>query len=203
MGPIPGGSGTSALGVWLRHGTVAKPATHAAFPCTPRAMLAILSALLGASNGGSVPPPSPAHSWGHVWLSPGALPPAALMRSDGHYVLNGDWSIAWPGPYEVAGTRLLYARSSDGTESLEAPGPTDEDLHVLVGSRGSVGMWAAAPSPNGPLSSAPECTGAAAGAQPRHRVRVLAAPRAPPAQHGRYQCPAAAPAPWGRQPPTR
>ncbi|XP_015155455.2 ADAMTS-like protein 5 isoform X1 [Gallus gallus] len=56
----------------------------------------------------------------------------ALMRSDGHYVLNGDWSIAWPGPYEVAGTQLLYARSPDGTESLEAPGPTDEDLHVLV-----------------------------------------------------------------------
>ncbi|OXB54709.1 hypothetical protein ASZ78_006748 [Callipepla squamata] len=56
----------------------------------------------------------------------------ALMRSDGHYVLNGDWSISWPGPYEAAGTRLLYARSPDGTESLEAPGPTDEDLHVLV-----------------------------------------------------------------------
>uniref|UniRef100_A0A8C3C789 ADAMTS like 5 n=1 Tax=Cairina moschata TaxID=8855 RepID=A0A8C3C789_CAIMO len=56
----------------------------------------------------------------------------ALMRSDGRYVLNGDWSIAWPGPYEAAGTRLLYARSPDGTESLEAAGPTDEDLHVLV-----------------------------------------------------------------------
>uniref|UniRef100_A0A8C9FM53 ADAMTS like 5 n=1 Tax=Pavo cristatus TaxID=9049 RepID=A0A8C9FM53_PAVCR len=56
----------------------------------------------------------------------------ALMRSDGRYVLNGDWSIAWPGPYEAAGTQLLYTRSPDGTESLEAPGPTDEDLHVLV-----------------------------------------------------------------------
>ncbi|XP_048783406.1 ADAMTS-like protein 5 isoform X3 [Lagopus muta] len=56
----------------------------------------------------------------------------ALMGSDGRYVLNGDWSIAWPGPYEAAGTQLLYARSPDGTESLEAPGPTDEDLHVLV-----------------------------------------------------------------------
>ncbi|XP_066840055.1 ADAMTS-like protein 5 isoform X1 [Anser cygnoides] len=56
----------------------------------------------------------------------------ALMTSDGRYVLNGDWSIAWPGPYEAAGTRLLYARTPDGTESLEAAGPTDEDLHVLV-----------------------------------------------------------------------
>lgn len=90
------------------------------------------------------------------------------MGSDGRYVLNGDWSIAWPGPYKAAGTQLLYARSPDGTESLEAPGPTDEDLHVLVGSGGSVGMRAAAPSPNDLLSSAPKHTGAAAGAQPRH-----------------------------------
>lgn len=54
------------------------------------------------------------------------------MTSDGRYVLNGDWSIAWPGPYEAAGTRLQYTRTPDGTESLEAPGPTDEDLHVMV-----------------------------------------------------------------------
>ncbi|XP_072701496.1 ADAMTS-like protein 5 isoform X2 [Ciconia boyciana] len=56
----------------------------------------------------------------------------ALMTSDGRYVLNGDWSIAWPGPYEAAGTRLRYARAPDGTESLEAAGPTSEDLHVMV-----------------------------------------------------------------------
>ncbi|NWX92441.1 ATL5 protein, partial [Nothoprocta pentlandii] len=56
----------------------------------------------------------------------------ALMSSDQRYVLNGDWSIAWPGAYEVAGTRLLYARAADGTESLEAPGPTAEELHVMV-----------------------------------------------------------------------
>ncbi|NXS64364.1 ATL5 protein, partial [Brachypteracias leptosomus] len=59
----------------------------------------------------------------------------ALMTSDGRYVLNGDWSIAWPGPYEVAGTQLSYTRAPDGTESLEAPGPTNEDLHVLVRAR--------------------------------------------------------------------
>ncbi|NXG23406.1 ATL5 protein, partial [Grallaria varia] len=56
----------------------------------------------------------------------------ALMTSDGRYVLNGDRSIAWPGPYEAAGTRLTYTRAPDGTESLEAPGPTDQDLHVMV-----------------------------------------------------------------------
>uniref|UniRef100_A0A8B9F7F3 ADAMTS like 5 n=1 Tax=Amazona collaria TaxID=241587 RepID=A0A8B9F7F3_9PSIT len=54
------------------------------------------------------------------------------MTSDGRYVLNGDWSIAWPGQYEAAGTWLRYTRTPDGTESLEAPGPTDEDLQVLL-----------------------------------------------------------------------
>ncbi|XP_029888089.1 ADAMTS-like protein 5 isoform X3 [Aquila chrysaetos chrysaetos] len=43
--------------------------------------------------------------------------------------------------------------------------------------------------------------GPASGAQPWHRVRVLAAPRAPPARPCRHQPPAAAPAPGGRQPP--
>ncbi|XP_057233553.1 ADAMTS-like protein 5 [Malurus melanocephalus] len=56
----------------------------------------------------------------------------ALMASDGRYVLNGDWAIAWPGPYEAAGTLLTYSRAPDGTESLEAPGPTLEDLHVMA-----------------------------------------------------------------------
>lgn len=64
--------------------------------------------------------------------SPATLPPAALMTGDGRYVLNGDWSIAWPGPFEAAGTQLLYARAPDGAESLEAPGPTAEDLHLMV-----------------------------------------------------------------------
>lgn len=54
------------------------------------------------------------------------------MTSDGRYVLNGDWSIAWPGQYEAAGTWLRYTRTPDGTESLEAQGPTDEDLQVMV-----------------------------------------------------------------------
>ncbi|XP_032776251.1 ADAMTS-like protein 5 isoform X3 [Strigops habroptila] len=66
-----------------------------------------------------------------AWAS-GTLPPTALMTSDGRYVLNGDWSIAWPGQYEVAGTHLQYTRTPDGTESLEAPGPTNEDLQVMV-----------------------------------------------------------------------
>lgn len=70
------------------------------------------------------------------------------MTSDGRYVLNGDWSIAWPGPYEVAGTRLRYARDPDGTESLEGPGPTDQDLHVMVTAGGGVGLGALTPGPH-------------------------------------------------------
>ncbi|NXP42398.1 ATL5 protein, partial [Leiothrix lutea] len=68
----------------------------------------------------------------------------ALMASDGRYVLNGDWAIAWPGPYEAAGTLLTYSRAPDGTESLEAPGPTHEDLHVLGSQEPRVtlsGVW--------------------------------------------------------------
>lgn len=102
----------------------------------------------GASSPWAAPTlPSPAQgSRGRARL-PLTLLPAALMTSDGRYVLNGDWSIAWPGPYEAAGTRLLYARSPDGTESLEAAGPTAEDLHVLVSPGGGVGPRAAAPQP--------------------------------------------------------
>lgn len=123
------------------------------------------------------------------------------MMSDGRYVLNGDWSIAWPGPLEVAGTRLRYARAPDGTESLEAPGPTAEDLHLMVMLGTAWGRGQPPPAPIAPLSTAPARTGPAAGAQPRHRVRVLAAPRAPPAWPWGHQPPAAAPAPGGRQPP--
>ncbi|KAM7081347.1 ADAMTS-like protein 5 isoform 2-T2 [Ciconia maguari] len=88
----------------------------------------------GDPGGRAAPQPSPARgSQGPCGARPpDAVPPAALMTSDGRYVLNGDWSIAWPGPYEAAGTRLRYARAPDGTESLEAAGPTSEDLHVMV-----------------------------------------------------------------------
>lgn len=63
-------------------------------------------------------------------------------------MLNGDWSIAWPGPYEVAGTQLHYARDPDGTETLEAPGPTDEDLHVMVRAGVVQGWGQLAPGPH-------------------------------------------------------
>ncbi|XP_077188482.1 ADAMTS-like protein 5 isoform X2 [Paroedura picta] len=56
----------------------------------------------------------------------------ALMNANQRYVINGDWAIDWPGEYEVAGTKVRYARTADVHESFEAPGPTQEDLSVMV-----------------------------------------------------------------------
>ncbi|XP_075758835.1 ADAMTS-like protein 5 isoform X7 [Pelodiscus sinensis] len=56
----------------------------------------------------------------------------ALMTGEQRYVINGDWAIDWPGAYEVAGTTVRYARNADNHETLEAAGPTAEDLHVMV-----------------------------------------------------------------------
>ncbi|XP_053905775.1 ADAMTS-like protein 5 isoform X2 [Cuculus canorus] len=139
LGPRPGGSGalcTPGFG----SGLGPKPSSYKKtdFSQAPSAALPAHAALPapGEASGGDPgirAAPSPAQHQGSSTLQCSAtLPPAALMTSDGRYVLNGDWSIAWPGPYEVAGTRLLYARDRDGTESLEVPGPTDEDLHLMV-----------------------------------------------------------------------
>ncbi|XP_038627697.1 ADAMTS-like protein 5 [Tachyglossus aculeatus] len=56
----------------------------------------------------------------------------ALMGSDGRHVINGNWAIDWPGVYEVAGTQVRYIRSAGHHESLEAVGPTGEDLLLQV-----------------------------------------------------------------------
>nr|XP_042717857.1 ADAMTS-like protein 5 isoform X3 [Chrysemys picta bellii] len=56
----------------------------------------------------------------------------ALMNGEQQYVINGDWAIDWPGAYEVAGTTVRYARDPDNHETLEAAGPTEEDLHIMV-----------------------------------------------------------------------
>lgn len=50
-------------------------------------------------------------------------------------MINGDWKISIPGEYSVAGTKLLYRRSADTWESFEVPGPTREDLHLMVRSQ--------------------------------------------------------------------
>ncbi|KAM4807841.1 ADAMTS-like protein 5 [Rhinophrynus dorsalis] len=56
----------------------------------------------------------------------------ALMNSNRQYVINGDWAMSWPGVYKVAGTEVRYSRTEDSHEFMEASGPTNEDLHILV-----------------------------------------------------------------------
>lgn len=54
------------------------------------------------------------------------------MTANQRYVINGDWAIDWPGTYEAGGTQVRYTRTADAHESLEAAGPTQEDLLVMV-----------------------------------------------------------------------
>ncbi|XP_035036179.1 ADAMTS-like protein 5 isoform X3 [Hippoglossus stenolepis] len=56
----------------------------------------------------------------------------ALQNGRSQFVINGNWKISVPGEYTVAGTKLLYRRSADTWESFEVPGPTQEDLHLMV-----------------------------------------------------------------------
>uniref|UniRef100_A0A8D2ZYR9 ADAMTS like 5 n=1 Tax=Scophthalmus maximus TaxID=52904 RepID=A0A8D2ZYR9_SCOMX len=56
----------------------------------------------------------------------------ALQNRHSQFVINGNWKISVPGEYSVAGTKLLYRRSADTWESFEVPGPTQEDLHLMV-----------------------------------------------------------------------
>uniref|UniRef100_A0A3B3VKX5 ADAMTS like 5 n=1 Tax=Poecilia latipinna TaxID=48699 RepID=A0A3B3VKX5_9TELE len=55
-----------------------------------------------------------------------------LQNGRSQFVINGNWKISVPGEYSVAGTKLLYRRSADTWESFEVPGPTQEDLHLMV-----------------------------------------------------------------------
>ncbi|XP_069818563.1 ADAMTS-like protein 5 isoform X2 [Dendropsophus ebraccatus] len=56
----------------------------------------------------------------------------ALMSSSKGYVINGNWAMSRSGVYKVAGTEVRYSRVTSSHETLEAYGPTDEDLYVLV-----------------------------------------------------------------------
>uniref|UniRef100_A0A8C4PZL5 ADAM metallopeptidase with thrombospondin type 1 motif, 6 n=1 Tax=Eptatretus burgeri TaxID=7764 RepID=A0A8C4PZL5_EPTBU len=57
---------------------------------------------------------------------------AALKSDNDDYYINGAWTIDWPRKFSVAGTTFSYKRPTDAPESLEALGPTDEILTVMV-----------------------------------------------------------------------
>lgn len=61
------------------------------------------------------------------------------MTGDGHYVLNGDGVLSQPGIYEAAGTRVVYTRSAGLEETLQATGPTSQELLLQVGRCGQFG----------------------------------------------------------------
>lgn len=68
----------------------------------------------------------------HIRVTDNSRNYLALQNGRSQFVINGNWKISVPGEYSVAGTKLLYKRSADTWESFEVPGPTQEDLHVMV-----------------------------------------------------------------------
>lgn len=74
---------------------------------------------------------------GQSWCTPADPSLAALMVSDGSYVLNGNWEVSPPGIYEAAGTHVVYTRATGPEETLHAAGPTSQDLLLQVWARPS------------------------------------------------------------------
>lgn len=55
-----------------------------------------------------------------------------MKTEEDDYYINGAWTIDWPRKFDVAGTAFHYKRPADEAESLEALGPTSENLIVMV-----------------------------------------------------------------------
>ncbi|CAG5848722.1 unnamed protein product [Menidia menidia] len=68
----------------------------------------------------------------HIRVTDNSRNYLALQNGRAQFLINGNWKISIPGEYSVAGTKLLYRRSADTWESFEVPGPTQEDLHLMV-----------------------------------------------------------------------
>ncbi|XP_074834442.1 ADAMTS-like protein 5 isoform X2 [Carettochelys insculpta] len=114
----------------------------------------------------------------------------ALMNGERRYVINGDWAIDWPGTYEVAGTMVRYARDADSHETLEAAGPTKEELHVMVlfqepNSGIEYEFWLPGEQPSRLLSDSsrprqPQPRGVGPAPPTQHLPRTTPAPPTPP-----------------------
>lgn len=57
---------------------------------------------------------------------------SALKSEEDNYYINGAWTIDWPRKFDIAGSAFHYRRPTDEPESLEALGPTTENLSVMV-----------------------------------------------------------------------
>ena len=62
----------------------------------------------------------------------------AIRDIFGHYYLNGQHRVGWPGEYMLGGARFVYKRPYNEPETLEGKGPLQEDL-VLEVSEGKGG----------------------------------------------------------------
>lgn len=56
-----------------------------------------------------------------------------LKSKNDQYFINGKLNIDTPRRFSVAGTIFHYRRPTDGAEMLEALGPTNMTLVVMVG----------------------------------------------------------------------
>lgn len=54
-------------------------------------------------------------------------------------MLNGDGVLSPPGTYEAAGTRVVFTRSAGPEETLQATGPTSQELLLQVDRCGQFG----------------------------------------------------------------
>ncbi|CAG11190.1 unnamed protein product [Tetraodon nigroviridis] len=63
----------------------------------------------------------------------------ALLTKAGMSIINGNWLIDRPGMLTAVGTQLTYLRPNEirarSGESITAPGPLSEDLHLYVRKR--------------------------------------------------------------------
>ncbi|XP_030003644.1 thrombospondin type-1 domain-containing protein 4 isoform X2 [Sphaeramia orbicularis] len=59
----------------------------------------------------------------------------ALQMKNGMSIINGNWVIDRPGVFTALGTQLMYKRPNEirsrSGESITAPGPLTEDLHLI------------------------------------------------------------------------
>lgn len=59
-------------------------------------------------------------------------------------IINGNWAIDRPGMFTAVGTQLTYLRPNEirsrRGESIMAPGPLTEDLHLYVRKQGLPGV---------------------------------------------------------------
>ena len=56
----------------------------------------------------------------------------AIRNIFGHYFLNGQQRVAWPGTYVLGGAKFKYKRPYNEPETLEADGPLEEELVLEV-----------------------------------------------------------------------